>query len=101
VMVPQSVFAHLAADPILGVLAMAALAVVLALCSEADAFVAASLRQFSLSARLVFLVVGPAIDLKLAAMQWGTFGRRFAVRFGPLTFVVAVLSGSLAAWCWL
>jgi hypothetical protein len=36
------------------------LAVVLAICSEADAFVAASLREFSLTARLVFLVVGPA-----------------------------------------
>ena len=86
----------LLALPVLGVFAVA-----LSICSEADAFVAASLRQFSLSARLVFLVVGPAIDLKLAAMQWGTFGRRFAVRFGPLTFVVAVLSGSLAAWWWL
>ncbi|MDX6202492.1 MAG: uncharacterized protein QOF82_1734 [Frankiales bacterium] len=86
----------LLALPVLGLFAVA-----LSICSEADAFVAASLRQFSLSARLVFLVVGPAIDLKLAAMQWGTFGRRFAVRFGPLTFVVAVLSGSLAAWCWL
>ncbi len=86
----------LVALPVLGLFAVA-----LSICSEADAFVAASLRQFSLSARLVFLVVGPAIDLKLAAMQWGTFGRRFAVRFGPLTFVVAVASGSLAAWWWL
>jgi uncharacterized membrane protein YraQ (UPF0718 family) len=86
----------LLALPVLGLFAVA-----LSICSEADAFVAASLRQFSLSARLVFLVVGPAIDLKLAAMQWGTFGRRFAVRFGPLTFLVAVASGSLAAWWWL
>ncbi|MDX6206604.1 MAG: uncharacterized protein QOF39_2661, partial [Frankiales bacterium] len=86
----------LLALPVLGLFAVA-----LSICSEADAFVAASLRQFSLSSRLVFLVVGPAIDLKLAAMQWGTFGRRFAVRFGPLTFVVAVGSGSLAAWWWL
>jgi hypothetical protein len=85
----------LLALPVLGVFAVA-----LSICSEADAFVAASLRQFSLSARVVFLVVGPAIDLKLAAMQWGTFGRRFAVRFGPLTFVTAVLCGGLAAWWW-
>ena len=86
----------LVAFPVLGLFAVA-----LAICSEADAFVAASLRQFSLSARLVFLVVGPAIDLKLAAMQWGTFGRRFAVRFGPLTFVVAVACATLAGWWWL
>ena len=71
-------------------LALGGLAVVLAICSEADAFVAASLREFSLTARLVFLVVGPAVDVKLIAMQSGMFGRRFAARFAPLTFAVAV-----------
>jgi hypothetical protein len=33
-----------------------------------------------LTARLVFLTVGPMIDLKLFAMQAGIFGRRFARR---------------------
>ena len=56
---------------------------VLSICSEADAFVAASLTQFSLTARLAFLVVGPMVDLKLIAMQAGTFGRGFAMRFAP------------------
>jgi len=71
------------------------LAVALAICSEADAFVAASLRQFSLSALLVFLVVGPALDVKLIAMHAGIFGRRFALRFAPLTFGVAAASALL------
>jgi uncharacterized protein len=74
----------------LSVAALAILAVVLSICSEADAFVAASLTQFSLTARLAFLVVGPMVDLKLFAMQAGAFGRRFAVRFAPATFVAAV-----------
>jgi uncharacterized protein len=78
--------------PVLSVLALAMLAVVLSLCSEGDAFVAASLTQFSYTARLAFLVVGPMVDAKLFAMQAGTFGRRFAVRFAPATFVVATLS---------
>ena len=30
------------------------------------------------------------VDVKLIALQAGTFGGRFAVRFAPLTFVVAV-----------
>ena len=64
----------------LAALTLGVLAVLLAICSEADAFVAASLRQFSLSARLVFLIVGPAVDVKLAAMQSGVFGRQFALR---------------------
>ena len=52
---------------------------------------AASLTQFSITARLAFLVVGPMIDLKLFAMQTATFGRGFALRFAPATFVVAVV----------
>ena len=82
----------LADNPVLSVLALAVLAVLLSICSEADAFVAASLSQFSLTARLAFLVVGPMVDLKLIAMQAGMFGRGFALRFAPATFVVAVLA---------
>jgi uncharacterized membrane protein YraQ (UPF0718 family) len=88
--VPRPVLDAVAGNHLLAALCLGLLAVVLAICSEADAFVAASLRQFPLDARLVFLVVGPAIDIKLLAMQVGVFGRRFAVRFAPLTFVVAV-----------
>ena len=90
VLVPRSLLLAVADHPVLSVLVMGGLAVGLAICSEADAFVAASLREFSLTARLVFLVVGPAVDVKLIAMQSGVFGRRFAARFAPLTFVVAV-----------
>ena len=68
-------------------LLMAGLAFILALCSEADAFVAASFSTIPVIGKLVFLTVGPAVDVKLFAMQAGIFGRRFAVRFAPLTFV--------------
>ena len=63
--------------------------------SLADAFVVASLTQFSLTARLAFLVVGPMIDLKLFAMQAGTLGRGFAMRFAPATFALAILGSVL------
>lgn len=91
VLVPERWLQTLADNPVLSILALAALAVLLSICSEADAFVAASLSQFSLTSRLVFLVVGPMVDLKLISMQAGTFGRRFAVRFAPATLVIAVL----------
>lgn len=84
-----------ATNPLVSLLTMAILAVLLSICSEADAFVAASLSQFSLTARLAFLVVGPMIDLKLFAMQAATFGRGFALRFAPATFTVAVLVSAL------
>jgi uncharacterized membrane protein YraQ (UPF0718 family) len=92
VLVPEAWLQTLAESPVLSVLALAILAVLLSICSEADAFVAASLSQFSLTSRLVFLVVGPMVDLKLISMQAGVFGRRFAVRFAPTTFVIAVLA---------
>ncbi|TWJ20064.1 hypothetical protein JD76_00157 [Micromonospora endolithica] len=91
VLVPERWLQTLADNPVLSVLALAVLAVLLSICSEADAFVAASLSQFSLTSRLVFLVVGPMVDLKLVSMQTGVFGRRFASRFAPATFVVAVV----------
>ncbi len=94
-LVPPSVFERLGGSGALAVLTMAALAVLLSVCSEADAFVAAGLTQFSMTSRLVFLVVGPMVDLKLVALQVGTFGRRFALRFAPLTFVVAVITATL------
>ncbi|MEU4423815.1 permease [Actinoplanes sp. NPDC024001] len=96
VLVPEAWLQTLASNPVLSVLALAVLAVLLSICSEADAFVAASLSQFSLTSRLVFLVVGPMVDLKLISMQAGVFGRRFTARFAPATFVVAVLAGSAA-----
>ncbi|MFD8518691.1 permease [Streptomyces capillispiralis] len=88
--VPAEWLRAAADSPVLSVLALAALAVLLSICSEADAFVAASLTQFSLTARLTFLVVGPMVDLKLFAMQAGTFGRAFALRFAPVTLALAV-----------
>ena len=84
-----------AANPVVAIFALSILAVLLSICSEADAFVAASLTQFSLTAKLAFLIVGPMIDLKLFAMQAGTFGRGFALRFAPATFVAAIAGAVL------
>ncbi|MGW5613676.1 permease [Streptomyces sp. NPDC003877] len=100
VVVPRSVLELFTGSPWLSVLLLALLAVVLCVCSEADAFVAASLSGFSPTARLAFMVVGPMVDLKLIALQAGTFGRSFAVRFSAATWVVAVGSSVLAGW-WL
>ncbi len=61
---------------------------------EAKELNESGLTQFPMTARLVFLVVGPVVDLKLIALQAGTFGARFASRFAPVTFVVAVLTAT-------
>ncbi|MDA2813917.1 permease [Nocardiopsis sp. RSe5-2] len=77
--------------PVVGVLVLAALAILLSICSEADAFVAASLNSFSPTAQLAFMVVGPMVDLKLIALQAGTFGWGFVRRFVPLTLAATLV----------
>jgi uncharacterized protein len=98
--VPRSVLEVFTGSAWLSVLLLALLAVLLCVCSEADAFVAASLSGFSPTARLAFMVVGPMVDLKLIALQAGTFGRAFTVRFASTTWVVALGSSVLVGW-WL
>jgi uncharacterized protein len=92
VAVPKSVLDRLGGDGVVAIATMAVLAVLLSICSEADAFVASGLGQFGLVPRLVFLVVGPAVDLKLIAMQSGVFSRRFARLFAPTTLIVATMA---------
>lgn len=98
--VPREIIDSVAGNFFLAVGSMAIFAFVVALCSEADAFVAASLSAFSDTAKLVFMVVGPAMDVKLASMESGQFGGAFALRFVPLVIVVAVLSACGMGW-WL
>ncbi len=99
-LVPRSIVDGLAGSGITAVLVMATLAIVLSICSEADAFVAAGLSQFSLTSRLVFLVVGPAVDIKLVSLHAGVFGRDFAMRFAPAAVGMAI-AASLLVGGWL
>jgi uncharacterized membrane protein YraQ (UPF0718 family) len=91
---PASVLSSLADLPVLSVVAMMALAAALSLCSESDAFVAASFAPFGVSAQLGFLVFGPMVDAKLLALYAGTFRRGF-VRVVVVTAAVATLVGAL------
>ena len=49
---------------------------------------------------IAFFAMRPMVDLKLMSMQSGFFGRAFAARFAPTTFVVAVGMSILVGW-WL
>ncbi|MEU0434500.1 permease [Streptomyces sp. NPDC006290] len=98
--VPRSVLDVFTGSVWLSVPLLALLAVVLCVCSEADAFVAASLSGFAPTARLAFMVIGPMVDLKLIALQAGTFGRAFVARFSSATWAVALVNSVLVGW-WL
>lgn len=93
--IPPSTFSHLAAGTVSGPLAMMVTAFVLSLCSEADAFPAASFTEFSLNAKLAFLVLGPMLDIKLLMMYRSMFRSRFVAAFASLV-VVLVLAFALA-----
>ena len=97
VLLPTAWLDSLSGQLLVAVLVMAAFAFVVAVCSEADAFLAVAMTQFPRTAQLAFMVVGPAVDIKLFSMQAGTFGRRFAMIFAPATFVVAVLASLIVA----
>jgi uncharacterized membrane protein YraQ (UPF0718 family) len=60
-------------QPLFAVPLMMGLAFVLCLCSEADAFLAASFTKMSVSAKLAFLVFGPMLDIKLLLMYTRVF----------------------------
>lgn len=60
-------------QPILAIPLMMGLAFVLCLCSEADAFLAASFTKMSVSAKIAFLVFGPMLDIKLMLMYTRVF----------------------------
>ena len=94
--VDRSAFHFFAGSPSLSILMMMALAVALNLCSEADAFVAASF-QFTmpLSGQMAFMVLGPMLDLKLLFMYLGLFRKRAIVALGGMT-VVAVFVAMMA-----
>ncbi len=92
--VPQTIVGKVANLPVLSLLAMMGLAFLMSLCSESDAFVAASFTQFGPAAQLAFLVSGPMIDLKLGALYAGTYSRGF-VRTVVVTVVAVTLAGTL------
>jgi uncharacterized membrane protein YraQ (UPF0718 family) len=93
--VPQTLLSGLAGSTVLATIALMALAFMLSLCSEADAFVATAFTAFPLEAQLGFLLVGPVADVKLTVLYGATFRPPFVL---PLLAVVApvVLVGSLA-----
>jgi uncharacterized membrane protein YraQ (UPF0718 family) len=92
---PASVLTSVADVPVVSIVVMMVLAAALSLCSESDAFVAASFVQFGPSAQLAFLVSGPMVDAKLVTLYAGTFRRGF-VR----ALVVGVFAATLVGALW-
>ena len=78
--------------PALSVGLMMGLAILLNLCSEADAFIAASFRGLvTIPAQMAFMLTGPMFDLKLLLMYQSIFTRRVIIILASL-----ILAGVVA-----
>lgn len=91
--VPRDVLVALGSDPLFSVLAMMALAFVISVCSNVDAFFILPFASTFLPGSIVaFLVFGPIIDIKMLALMRTTYSTRTLLR---VTLIVALLSAVL------
>ena len=90
--VKTSTLLNLGNTEVTAIIVMIVLAFILSLCSEADAFIAASFRgTFGSSALTAFLVFGAMVDVKNLIMMLSTFKRRFVFTLvGTITLLVFV-----------
>ncbi|WP_246188372.1 permease [Metabacillus lacus] len=93
-MVNRDLLNSLGQNTLLAPVLMMALAFLLSLCSEADAFVAATFSQsFTTGSIVAFLVYGPAIDFKNMLMMLAYFRFTFVMFF--FTSVTLVIYGTI------
>lgn len=92
-LLPMDMMSLIGGNLLLAIIGMMALAIILSVCSEADAFVAASFQMMPAAAQLAFVAIGPMVDLKLVGMYSVTFNRKLvlALVLGP-TVLILVLS---------
>ncbi|RRD92669.1 permease [Clostridiales bacterium COT073_COT-073] len=96
--VPREYFLALSKNPALSIVMMMTLAFVLSLCSEADAFIAATFRgNLSNSSIIAFLLFGPMMDIKNMLMLAGGFKARFIIRLIATIGLVVFIFSSISA----
>jgi uncharacterized protein len=76
------------------IMVMMALAFILSICSEADAFIAKTfLGQFTIGSITAFLILGPMIDLKNTLMLSGAFKINFVIKLIIYIFSICFIIG--------
>jgi uncharacterized membrane protein YraQ (UPF0718 family) len=91
--IPQTQLLSLGEGPFLSVIVMIILAVVLSICSTVDAFVSlAFVGAFTNGSILAFLVFGPMIDIKSAAMFLQVFRRKTVFYLILLPLLMTILA---------
>lgn len=94
VYVPTYVLTRIGHNSLTAILLMMVLAFLLSLCSEADAFIGASLlSSFGFAPVMAFLVIGPMIDIKNLLMMKQHFTTKFILQF------ISLISLVILAYC--
>ncbi len=77
VLIPREALLAIGSNPALSIVAMIALAMVVSICSNVDAFFALSFAStFTPGSIVAFLLVGPLVDIKMLALMRTTFTTR-------------------------
>ncbi|MFT4158195.1 MAG: permease [Microbacterium sp.] len=80
VLIPRDLLLAIGSNPVLSVVVLVALAMIVAVCSNVDAFVALTFAStFSGGALVAFLITGPLVDVKMIALLRTTFTTRTLV----------------------
>lgn len=93
---PTRILIGISGNLLVAILMMMLLAFILSLCSEADAFIGASLlSSFGVAPVLAFLLIGPMVDIKNILMMSKAFKTRFIIQF------ISVSAGMIILYCML
>lgn len=94
VFIPREVLTSLGSHPLYSILAMIALAFVVAICANVDAFFAlAYATTFTTGSIVAFLVFGPMVDIKMLAMMRTTYTTQLLIAVTAVVGVCSVLIG--------
>lgn len=97
---PDDIAALGTAQPLLAIAAMMGFAMLISLCSEADAFVAANFVSLVPAPKLAFLVIGPMMDVKLFLMYTRVFRPRLIWAIIVAVVVQVFLYAALTHYGW-
>lgn len=76
----------------MAILVMMLMAFILSLCSEADAFIGASLLStFGVAPIMAFLLIGPMVDIKNLMMMAKSFKKAFILQFVSLSSLIIII----------
>lgn len=94
--VPRNSIKSIGLNNVYSVIIMIALAFLLSICSEADAFIAKTFSaQFTTGSIIAFLVLGPMLDIKNTLMLMGNFKRGYVAKIIIYTLGLSFIIGCI------